>query len=183
MEDNLSKLIENGFEFLEKAISQFHKEPKFSVINFCIATELFLKARLMKEHWSLVVSTNPNISAFKSGNFKSINFTEILPKIENITGEKFDQEITSFFNGLANHRNKMVHFYHDFSSKKKSKELIEQIAIGQSSGWHHLSNLLEKWKFIFKPYNERINEINSKMKQHEIYIKTVYEKLLSEIKN
>ena len=44
MEDNLSKLINNVFDFIEKAIDQFQKEPKFSVINFCIATELSLKA-------------------------------------------------------------------------------------------------------------------------------------------
>lgn len=180
MEDNLSRLIDNGFVFLEKAIDQFQKEPKFSVINFCIATELFLKARLMKEHWSLVVSTNPDINAFKKGDFKSINFKDLIPKIEAITGEKFELDVKTCFNGLANHRNKMVHFYHDFS--KGAEKHIEQIAIEQCSGWHFLRGLLGKWDEIFEPYEEKIHRVDSKMKRHSVYLKTVYKNILPEIK-
>lgn len=180
MEDNLSRLIDNGFDFLEKAIDQFQKEPKFSVINFCIATELFLKARLMKEHWSLVVSANPDINAFKKGDFKSINFKDLMPKIEAITGEKFENEVKTCFHGLATHRNKMVHFYHDFT--KGSEKQIEQIVIEQCSGWHYLSGLLAKWDGIFEPYDERIQHINSKMKRHSVYLKTVYKNILPKIK-
>jgi len=181
MNNNLAKLINNGFDFLEKAIDQFQKEPKFSVINFCIATELFLKARLMKEHWSLVVTGNPDIVSFRKGDFKSINFKDIIPKIEAITGEKFEQDVKVCFNGLANHRNKMVHFYHDISKGESDKQ-IEQIVIEQCNGWHFLRSLLEKWHEIFTPYQEKIFHVNNKMKRHNVYLKTVYKNMLPEIK-
>lgn len=181
MNNNLTNLINNGFDFLEKAIDQFQKEPKFSVINFCIATELFLKARLMKEHWSLVVADKPNIDSFRKGDFKSINFKDIIPKIKAVTGEAFEKEVIDCFHGLANHRNKMVHFYHDISKGESDKQ-IEQIVIEQCNGWHFLSTLLEKWDEIFAPYKEKIVHVNNKMKRHKVYLNTVYENRLPEIK-
>jgi hypothetical protein len=97
MKKHLSDLIENGFDFLQKAISQFRDEPKFSVINFCVAVELFLKARLMHEHWTLIVTHDPDLAAFKNGNFKSINFKDLIPKIEKVTGEKIEKEAVVCF--------------------------------------------------------------------------------------
>ena len=51
-----NRLVENAFDFLFKAISEIEGQPKYSVIHFYAAVELFVKARLMKEHWSLVIS-------------------------------------------------------------------------------------------------------------------------------
>lgn len=181
MEDNLEKLINNGFDFLEKAIDQFKDEPKFSVINFCIATELFLKARLMKEHWSLVVSGNPDINSFKRGDFKSINFKDIIPKIEGITGEKFEQQIKACFDGLANHRNKMVHFYHDVQAGNHAEKEIKNIVIEQCWGWHYLGGLLEKWNDIFEPYKQQIINVNRQMKKHGVYLEAVFQNFKPQI--
>ena len=179
----LSSLIENGFDFLERAIQQFKTEPKYSVINFCAAIELLLKARLMHEHWSLVVATkdHPNIQNFKSGNFKSINFNDLIPRIESVTGEKTPPEIASCFKLLANHRNKMIHFFHEAHDGEGKEKLLEDIAIEQCSGWFFLRRLLEKWGDIFGKYNGKIQSINSSMKVHEIYLDTVYERLKPEI--
>lgn len=47
-------LVGNGFDFLKKSMQEFDKEPKFSVIHFYSALELFLKARFpLREHWTL----------------------------------------------------------------------------------------------------------------------------------
>ena len=80
----LQCLLENAFDFLERGIEQFEHEPKYSVINFCSAVELFLKARLLKEHWALVVAKNPKMDEFLKGDFKSINFVDLIPAIKNI---------------------------------------------------------------------------------------------------
>ncbi len=55
-EEMFNRLVENAFDFLFKAISEIEGQPKYSVIHFYAAVELFVKARLMKEHWSLVIS-------------------------------------------------------------------------------------------------------------------------------
>ena len=45
-------LARNAFDFLNRAILDFAESPKYSVIHFCAAVEMLLKARLMCEHWS-----------------------------------------------------------------------------------------------------------------------------------
>ena len=46
----LERLVENAMDFLHRSIDEFSEHPKFSVIHFHAAVELFLKARLMAEH-------------------------------------------------------------------------------------------------------------------------------------
>ena len=46
-----NSLAKNAFDFLKQAIEEFDKSPKYSVIHFCAAVEMILKARLMTEHW------------------------------------------------------------------------------------------------------------------------------------
>jgi hypothetical protein len=184
MEDTLLEdLIENGFDFLEKAIQQFKTEPKYSVINFCAAIELLLKARLMSEHWSLLIATknHPDINNFRSGNFKSINFNDLIPRITSVTGEKIPTETTSCFRKLASHRNKMIHFFHEAHGKEGKNKLLEEIAIEQCNGWFFLRRLLEKWNGIFGSYTDRIHSINNSMKAHELYLQTVFDRVKPEI--
>lgn len=179
--DLLKDLINNGFDFLERAIQQFKTEPKYSVINFCAAIEILLKARLVHEHWSLIVTTkeHPDISKFKSGDFKSLNFNELAPRIISVTGDKIPSEAILCFKGLANHRNKMVHFFHEAHSTKNT--LLEEIAIEQSSGWFFLRRLLTGWDDVFGDYRGKIDSINASMKEHDIYLETVFSRITPEI--
>ncbi|PCI00527.1 MAG: hypothetical protein COB76_03410 [Alphaproteobacteria bacterium] len=179
----LKSLIDNGFDFLGRAIQQFKTEPKYSVINFCAAIEILLKARLMHEHWSLVIATkgHPDIGKFKKGDFKSINFNELIPRIESVTGEKVPSDVTLCFKGLANHRNKMVHFFHEAHTDARKEELLEEIAVEQSSCWFFLRRLLEGWENIFGEYADKINLINASMKEHDIYLDTVFSRISPEI--
>ncbi len=109
--DLLDKLINNAFDFLEMAIDQFKTKPKYSTINFSTAIELILKTRLMNEHWLLIISGDPDLKKFKSGDFKSHNFRDLIPKIEKVLDDKLPEKATNSFNSIAKHRNKMVHFF------------------------------------------------------------------------
>lgn len=183
MADQFQKsLIDNAFDFLETAISQFNTQPKYSVINFCAAVELILKARLLHEHWSLIVSAkDPDLRSFKSGNFKSLAFKELIPRIEAVTTDTFHKDAVKCFNDLANHRNKMIHFFHEAQTEKASKQVLESIAVEQCNGWFFLRRLLEKWSFLSKGYEPKINSVNYSMKTHEIYLDTVFERIKPEI--
>jgi len=79
-QDIFDSLTRNAFDFLERGISEFDKSPKYSVIHFCAAVEMLLKARLMKEHWSLIVSKpdQANLARFMAGDFISVTRNEIL---------------------------------------------------------------------------------------------------------
>ena len=52
---DFENLVRNGIDFLEKAMLQLENDPKHSVINFYTAVEIFLKAPLVHDHWTLVV--------------------------------------------------------------------------------------------------------------------------------
>ncbi|MDI7066278.1 hsdR, partial [Klebsiella pneumoniae] len=75
--EDFENLVRNGLDFLEKAISQLAAEPKHSVINFYTAVEIFLKAPLVLDHWSLVhANGDRNREKYESGDFVSVSFEE-----------------------------------------------------------------------------------------------------------
>lgn len=98
----------NAIEFFNASIKDFKSRPKYSVINFCSGLELILKARLLKEHWSLIVK-RPEEAAlprFQNGDFVSVSVDEALKRLGNIGSETFSQDETRCFERLRDHRNK-----------------------------------------------------------------------------
>ena len=79
-------LTESAFEFLERAIREFRDSPKFSTIHFATAVELFLKARLMREHWSLTVEKIDDVALtqFRQGKFKSVSPSAAIARLRSI---------------------------------------------------------------------------------------------------
>jgi hypothetical protein len=78
-DDFFDSLVQNAIEFLKRSLKELEKGPKYSVIDFCTALELFLKARLFKEHWALVVAKieDAKIQSFKSGDFQSVTVDKL----------------------------------------------------------------------------------------------------------
>ena len=66
-DDKLASLVENAIDFLDRALRDLDSAPKYSVIHFYAAVELFLKARLLAEHWSLVIAKrqDADLKSFK----------------------------------------------------------------------------------------------------------------------
>src|SRR5690606_2370472 len=106
-------LTRNAFDFLERGISEFDQTPKYSVIHFCAAVEMLLKARLMKEHWSLIVSRpdQANLAKFMDGDFISATLAETRERLRDVAREDIGNDAYNSFRALAQHRNKMVHFF------------------------------------------------------------------------
>lgn len=84
--DIFDSLTRNAFDFLERGIAEFDKSPKYSVIHFCAAVEMLLKVRLMKEHWSLIVSKpdQANLAKFMAGDFISVTLKEARVRISDL---------------------------------------------------------------------------------------------------
>src|SRR4051812_44192212 len=82
--DGFDKLVENGLDFLQRSLSEVKKNPKYSVIHFSSGIELLLKARLLHEHWSLVVVKPGEITKqqFLSGDFESVSPRKCMERIE-----------------------------------------------------------------------------------------------------
>jgi hypothetical protein len=171
-DDIFDALTRNAFDFLQQGISQFDKAPKYSVIHFCAAVEMLLKARLMKEHWSLVVSKpdQANLAKFMVGDFMSVTMDEARVRIRDIAGEDIADDTFNSFRALAKHRNKMVHFFHadvDGDDQAKAKIVAEHCR-----SWFHLHRLLNRWDTYFGDFRAEIAGADRAMKKHRKYLST-----------
>ncbi len=179
----LNRVLENAFDFLETGIKQFETQPKYSVINFCSGIELILKARLMHEHWSLIVQSEPDLKSFKAGDFKSTNFKKLIPKINSVTNDNISSNIKRCFDNLSDHRNKIMHFFHEANIPQAPKGIRQEIALEQHNAWEFLKELFGKWKMIFGTYEKQILNLDALMRdqKRQAYLKEKFEEVKDEI--
>ena len=179
-----TSLTRNAIDFLEKSIAELDQSPKYSVIHFCAAVELFLKARLLVEHWSLIVSKSDqaNLTKFKAGDFHSVTMQEAISRLKNISLEKIGDKAESTFEVIRQHRNKLVHFFHKKYLTKPDSTTLEEVVPEQYSAWFHLHYLIsKKWKSIFGKYQKNIEKLDHLMHRHREYLSAKFDVLKDEI--
>ncbi len=186
MENNemLGRLVDNAFDFLNKAVVELNDYPKFSVINFHAAVELFLKARLMKENWSLVVSNRqePNWDKFISGNFQSVSLDEAADRLEKIVRSGLTKPEFKSFKEITRHRNKVVHFYHEAHSAAENREKIRSIVKQQLTAWYYLHNILtNRWNDVFCKWSDPLLEVDKKLRSLHTFLQIVYDQIKPDI--
>lgn len=177
-------LVKNGLDFLRHSVSQLERNPKYSVISFYSAVEIFLKARLMLEHWTLVLARpdQADIVRFKDGDFVSINLEEAAVRLQKVVGYKLDKDELDCFNGLRKHRNKLVHFFHAAQLKKPSKKALIEVVAEQCRGWYYLHRLLRKtWALEFSKLSMEIRELDELMHTHKKYLQAKFDAIVPEI--
>ena len=174
-------LTENAFEFLERSIQDFEKSPRFSVVHFCAALEMLLKARLMREHWSLIVSKveTANRAKFQQGDFVSVTMEQAVARLREVVGLQLPNEACKSFEAAVKHRNKLIHFFHpDLSGNDNARA---QIVSEQGRAWFHLHRLLNEWP-EFADFKSDFEKAEQGLRQHRKYLKAKYDALESEIK-
>ena len=174
----MERLVENALDFLSRAIDEFQDAPKYSVIHFSTAVELFLKARLMAEHWSLVVANRQAAEwdKFKLGDFQSVTLAEALSKLEKVVRSPISKEAQTAFCNIANHRNRVIHFFHltHTDTQTKPGEIVKE----QLPAWFYLHRLLQhQWSDIFSPWLEEINAIEEKLRTYRGFLSLVFEEV------
>lgn len=146
--DDVKALIENGMEFLDKAIGEFEaKAYKHSVVSFWTAVEILLKVPLANEHWTLVC-TGKNISRknYLAGNFQSVNYVETCSRLKDVLEKPLPAETENLFKTIQSHRNRVVHFYHNAFTEADVIAIVGE----QASAWFALNRYLrEDWKSVF----------------------------------
>jgi hypothetical protein len=141
-------LLDNGMDFLQKAQDEFATSPTHSIVSFWTAVELLLKVPLAHEHWSLVCSGRKIIRAkYLTGDFQSITFAETCERLSDVLEKPLPLTTLKAFDKIRQHRNRVVHFYHDaFTEAAKAKLLAEQ-----ADAWFAMNRLMrESWKSLFK---------------------------------
>ena len=178
------RLVENALDFLFKAISEIKEHPKYSVIHFYAAVELFIKARLMNEHWSLVITQRQEADwdKFIAGNFQSVSLNEAANKLKKVVRSGLSKTELEAFKNIANDRNKMVHFFHEAHSDEESDKFKRNIVKKQLKAWFFLHQLLiSKWKNEFSLWVERIAELDKELRKLHEFLKVVFNNLKPEI--
>jgi hypothetical protein len=177
-------VVSNAIDFMTKSISELKEHPKSSVIDFYSSIELFFKARLLKEHWALIVKKpeNADISSFLKGDFQSVGINDAVLRLKKIARQTFLKEEIKCFDELRNHRNKLVHFFNPKYVAKPDDDTIYDIISEQCKGWFYLHRLLcHKWIDHFLDYKDKINELNKLMHSHREFLKAKFETLKPEI--
>lgn len=152
---------------------------KYSVINFYSGLELFLKARLLKEHWTLCAADVGQVekSKFTAGDIVTVGLDEAGNRLAKIVGSPLSKDEMRVYNKLRMRRNQAVHFYHpnDLSSRTK-------VAVEQLSGWHFLhKRLTSTWSDCFEPYSHRLTRAHQTISRREDYFPTIFEEFKDEI--
>lgn len=173
---SLVSIVNNGLDFFRKSLTEIDAEPKFSVIHFFAEVELFLKARLMAEHWSLIVSRDPNWGNFERGDFKSVTFDECLERLEKVARSPISIDDAKRFKQLAKHRNRIVHFHHELDDDKAA-QVRQAIAAELCGAWRSLFLLLtQSWAAVFKPHFPALNQLDQQMRKYREYLQAVYDR-------
>jgi hypothetical protein len=189
MKDNpidglFDSLVRNAIDFLQKSVQEIEKQPKYSVIHFYMALELFLKARLFREHWALVVSKTDKatLQTFLTGDFNSVTMDECLLRLANITNESLMQHEHDCFKTIRDHRNKLVHFFHSDYRPPIDEKILAQIVSEQCKAWFYLHRLLTtKWESHFTPYLRKIAKLHTAILKNRHFLESKFTALTPEI--
>lgn len=173
----LQRVVENALDFLTRAIGDLNESPKHSVIGFYTGVELFLKARLLAEHWTLVVAKtqDPEVGAFLRGDFSSVTLKEAATRLEKVVGSGLSGPELQTFAKVGHHRNKMIHFFHEEGEESEREQVRISILMQQMTAWHQLNILLtRRWGDVFAPWQREISSIQRKLRGHRQYLKVAY---------
>lgn len=183
-EDMFDSLVNNAIDFLNHSVNELEFNPKYSVINFYNAIELFLKARLMLEHWSLIVSKPDKavLNKFIEGNFQSVGMQEAIQRLGDIVNQTLSKEEQDCFNQIRVHRNRLVHFFHPDYATKPNTKTLQNVVAEQCKGWFYLHRLLtSNWLCEFQQYSQEIENLNVIMHKQREFLRTKYEILVPKI--
>ena len=184
LEDYFSSLVDNALDFLSRSIEDLEHHPKYSVIHFHAAVELFVKARLMSEHWSLVVTQRKEADwrKFVEGDFQSVGLEEAAGKLEKVVRDGVSKSALQAFRDVGKHRNKMVHFFHEAHSDSEDEQLRARVAKEQLNAWYLLNQLLTgPWKEVFDDWPTQIHEIDTRLRDHRKYLEVIFDNVKPKI--
>ena len=181
-EELFDSLVKNAIDFLDSSLDHLELRPKNSIVDLYTSIELFLKARLMAEHWTLIISKpeTASLDGFRVGDFHSVFLEDSIKRLKSVLNEQIEQTAIHNFKALGEHRNQIVHFAHtdypDLSAAKAG------VVVEQWASWHHLHALVtEKWKEVFSSYQKEFNRIHGRIMQQKDFIKARFNEIKPKI--
>lgn len=156
-------LLENALDFVLSAAEHGRKNTprdlKYSLLHIAAGVELLLKARLQKEHWSLLFSdvNKASKSALANGNFISVDPQTAHNRLAQIANVQLSQESIDHLKQLRQMRNKIQHFAIKIEVER-IRSLVGQV---QNIVLDFISNNLKKEA---EEFEHKIEEIRDELK-------------------
>lgn len=175
-EDAFKKLCLSAFEFLQRSVAEFDTDPKFALAHFSTGLELLLKARLLKEHWSLIVLSKADLKQFRSGESTTVGIKEAMDRLETIVGEPVPKDARAAFLKVARHRNRVMHFFLEVGDQDREK-LTREVAQDLYIGWYHLREQTKTWGSIFQEFLKELRALDFTMQRTRSYLEVLFEQL------
>lgn len=195
-------LIANAISFLDRAVQELSDKSKidrlkFSAIFFYQSVELFVKARLLQEHWSLVLA-DPKLadrSKFEKGDFKSVDLREAVARLKRVCGEDLSAAQRAF-EPVRERRNRAIHFHaaelHLPPSKADPRldlmggETPETLALvgEQCRAWYELHTLLAgAWRhYLSTAQTLKIRWLDGRMRELQPYLQARFDRLTPQLR-
>jgi hypothetical protein len=109
-------VVENGLDFLETAVEDLatgdERRHKYAAMHLFASIEVLVKARLGREHWSLVISKveSASIQSYQAGNFQSVGAVAGLERLQKIAGVEVSEARIRDVKAVEQLRNRVAHF-------------------------------------------------------------------------
>ena len=117
-------LVENSLDFFLSAAEYAAKDDplsfKYSILHLADGVELLFKARLEREHWSLIFAdiNQASLEKLERGDFKSVDFEDTYRRLRQIALVKMDERESEKLNELRRLRNKIRHYTTELNSRQ-----------------------------------------------------------------
>lgn len=109
-------LTDSALDFLQRAVTEVttgSSEYKYAALDLAVAVETLIKARLVREHWTLVVKPidkKTTKAAFLAGTGRTIGPEEGIERLEKVVGLAIPLRQAAQVAALTGLRNQVVHF-------------------------------------------------------------------------
>ena len=106
-----------------------------------------MKVPLVNEHWTLACSGKKmERRKYLTGDFQSVTYDEACARLGDVLEKPLEQKTADLFNKVKNHRNRVVHFYHNELSEGDQQQVLTE----QADAWFALNRLMrEGWSSLF----------------------------------
>ena len=170
-------MVESALDFFERAVEEHDSDPKYATLHLATSVELFLKARLMAEHWTLIISPKkqPTFANLKGGDFLSVTLSEAIQRLNGVLppSEAVSKDASQEFDALAKERNKIAHFFHaDLDGGTEPRSILQR----QCRVWFHLHRLLASvWRDEFAGFETQLGALDRKMREEMKFLNAIFD--------
>ena len=128
-------LLDNALDLLLSAAEAVHRDEgtrslKEAILHLGNGVELVIKARIAREHWSLIFSNIDQASYGKivSGEFNSVDYKKAVERLRDIVDVTVEPQSSEHLEALRKQRNRLTHFAGELDAAQTKSLLAKGMA-------------------------------------------------------